>query len=183
MINDNQTEITDELLILVDSDDIEIGLMDKVLVHKTGVLHRAFSVFIFDPEGNLMLQQRALGKYHSPGLWSNTCCSHPRKGETTPAACSRRLKEEMGISCSLKFAFSFTYRASFENGLIEHEFDHVYFGSSDSIPKTDPQEVMDWKYMSVDELKKDISAHSENYTEWLKVCFQKVVEHLRTSKS
>lgn len=169
---------TNELLILVDKDDNEIGLLDKTAVHETGVLHRAFSVFLFNSMGFLMLQQRALSKYHSPGLWSNTCCSHPRKGENTKAACDRRLMEEMGLKCRLSFAFSFTYRAELENGLIEHEFDHVYFGFTDKIPKPNPQEVMDWKYISVKELQKDISARPDNYTEWLKICFAKVVDHL-----
>ncbi|MEJ7693740.1 isopentenyl-diphosphate Delta-isomerase [Daejeonella sp.] len=167
----------DELIILVDDNDIEIGLLDKTTVHKTGVLHRAFSIFLFNSMGSMMLQRRAMNKYHSPGLWSNTCCSHPRNGERTKAACSRRLMEEMGIKSRLSFAFSFIYKAQLENGLIEHEFDHVYFGFSDKIPKPDPHEVMDWKYISVKELEKDISARPENYTEWLKICFEKVVEH------
>lgn len=161
---------------------MEIGLLDKTTVHKTGVLHRAFSVFIFNSMGFMMLQQRAMSKYHSPGLWSNTCCSHPRKGEKTMEACSRRLIEEMGLKCTLSFAFSFTYRAQLENGLIENEFDHVYFGYTDRIPKPDPQEVMDWKYISIKELQKDISARPENYTEWLKICFAKVVEHFNANK-
>lgn len=176
------TDPANELLILVDKNDNEIGLLDKVSVHETGVLHRAFSVFIFNSMGFLMLQQRALGKYHSPGLWSNTCCSHPRKGETTKAACTRRLMEEMGFKCSLTFAFSFTYRAEFSNGLSEHEFDHVYFGISNKIPKPDPLEVNDWKYMSIKELQKDVITQPDNYTEWLKICLPKVVEHIAANQ-
>ncbi len=174
---------SDELMILVDSNDVEIGLLDKTTVHKMGVLHRAFSVFLFNSMGFLMLQRRAESKYHSPGLWSNTCCSHPRQGEYTKAACSRRLFEEMGIKCTLSFAFSFTYRAQLDNGLTEHEFDHVYFGFTDKIPKPDPQEVMDWKYISIKELQKDILSNPQDYTEWLKICFAKVVEHLETVKA
>ncbi len=177
MINMN-TGQSKELLILVDNEDNEIGLLDKVTVHETGVLHRAFSVFIFNSAGNLLLQKRALTKYHSPGLWSNTCCSHPRKGELTANACSRRLMEEMGMSSKLTFAFSFIYRAEFDNGLTEHEFDHVYFGHSEEIPDPDLQEVMDTKYISVAELQKEVLSRPGNYTEWLKICLPKVIQHL-----
>ena len=177
-MREKETDSAGELLILVDNNDVEIGLMDKESVHQTGALHRAFSVFTFNSEGLLLLQRRALNKYHSPGLWSNTCCSHPRKDETTAAACSRRLMEEMGLECTLKFGFSFTYRAQFENGLIEHEFDHVYIGLTDDNPKPDQTEVMDWKYISTKELQSEILAHPEHYTEWLKICFPKVVENI-----
>lgn len=179
----NENTETEELLILVDENDVETGHSDKDTVHKKGYLHRAFSVFIFNSMGFLMLQRRAMGKYHSPGLWSNTCCSHPRKGEKTSAACSRRVMEEMGIQCNLNFAFSFTYRAEFENGLIEHEFDHVYFGFTDKIAKPNAQEVMDWKYISIKELQKNILTNPEDYTEWLKICFAKVVAHLDAQKT
>lgn len=167
-----------ELLILVDEEDNGIGFLDKVKVHQKGVLHRAFSVFIFNNAGELLLQRRALSKYHSPGLWSNTCCSHPRKGEGTLRACERRLQEEMGMSSDLKFAFSFTYRAEFENGLTEHEFDHVYFGYSQNLPNPDPCEVMDSKYISMDELQNDVLSRPEDYTEWLKICLPRVVQYL-----
>lgn len=182
-MSENKIDPANERLILVDKHDNEVGLLDKVSVHREGVLHRAFSVFIFNSMGFLILQRRAMDKYHSPGLWSNTCCSHPRQGESTPEACSRRMVEEMGIKCSLTFAFTFTYRAQFENGLIEHEFDHVYFGKSDKIPKPEPQEVMDWKYISFSDLQKDILVHPENYTEWLKICLPKVLEHIGTIKN
>lgn len=181
-MNDNETNPVNEVLILVDNNDIEIGFLDKATVHQRGVLHRAFSVFIFNSMGSLMLQRRAMNKYHSPGLWSNTCCSHPRRGEETKAACSRRLVEEMGLKCTVNFAFSFTYRARFENGLTEHEFDHVYFGFTDQSPAPDPEEVMDWKYISIQELQQEILVSPDNYTEWLKICFPKVVEHLEASK-
>lgn len=177
-MNHNENDPAEEILILVDNDDKELGYLDKVTVHQTGVLHRAFSVFIFNSSGSLLLQRRALDKYHSPGLWSNTCCSHPRKGEPTSAACSRRLFEEMGLVCGLDFAFSFTYRAEFENGLIEHEFDHVYFGNTDKEPEENPQEVMDWKYVRIEELQKDVLDHPEMYTEWLKICLPRVLDNL-----
>jgi len=173
----------DELLILVDEHDNEVGLLDKISTHLEGTLHRAFSIFVFNSMGFLLLQRRALDKYHSPGLWTNTCCSHPRQGETTSEACSRRLMEEMGMRCDLNLAFTFTYRAQFENGLIEHEFDHVYFGTSDKIPKPEPQEVMDWKYISTHQLEKDISTRPENYTEWLKICLPRLLEQIATSKN
>lgn len=167
----------EEHLILVDQQDNEIGTLDKLSVHQTGVLHRAFSIFIFNSEGEVLLQQRASGKYHSPGLWSNTCCSHPRKGETTDQACRRRLMEEMGMVTSLNFAFSFVYQANFENGLTEHEFDHVYVGQSDVSPVPDPKEVMDFAYVSTIELLDKIARRPGNYSEWLKICFPKVLEH------
>ncbi len=174
---DSKLESMNELLILVDNQDNEIGALDKLSVHETGVLHRAFSVFIFNSGGELLLQQRAYHKYHSPGLWSNTCCSHPRQGETTDQACHRRLMEEMGLKTSLDFAFSFVYKAEFENGLTEHEFDHVYFGCCDDLPDPDPEEVMGWTYSSTDDLLDKMSGSPENYTEWLKICFPKVMEY------
>lgn len=182
-MNESKIEGANDLLILVDENDNEVGLLDKVSAHQKGLLHRAFSVFVFNSMGFLILQRRATDKYHSPGLWSNTCCSHPRQAESTPEACSRRLVEEMGITCSLKFAFTFTYRAEFGNGLIEHEFDHVYFGKSDKVPKPNPQEVMDWKYISINELQKDMLAYPENYTEWLKICLPKVLQHIDLIKN
>ena len=164
----------DDLLILVDGNNREVGFMNKLAVHRAGVLHRAFSVFIFNKEGELLLQQRADTKYHSAGLWSNSCCSHPIKGEEFEDTIARRLKEEMGIVCQTQFQFSFIYKAAFENGLIENELDHVYFGTTNDIPKPDIQEVKDWKYISMQELKKEINAHPEKFSAWLKVCFPKV---------
>lgn len=164
----------DDLLILVDTNDKEIGFMNKLAVHKAGVLHRAFSVFIFNKEGELLLQQRADTKYHSAGLWSNTCCSHPVKGEEFENTIARRLKEEMGIVCPVHFQFSFIYKAVFDNGLIENELDHVYFGTTNERPQPNIQEVKDWKYMSMQELKKEINAHPEKFSAWLKICFPKV---------
>lgn len=166
-----------ELLILVDEHDNELGLSGKLAVHQTGALHRAFSVFIFNSKGELLLQQRADDKYHSAGLWSNTCCSHPIGGEETTDAVKRRLKEEMGLECETNFKFSFIYKMQFENGLTEHEFDHVYFGKSDDLPKPDPTEVKDWKYLSLQKLKEEIASHPQNYTAWLKICLPEVMEY------
>ena len=171
-----------ELLILVDENDKEIGVLDKVSVHKSGVLHRAFSVFIFNSKGELLLQQRAEEKYHSPGLWSNTCCSHPRMGEESPDAVGRRLKEEMGIEPPTEFQFSFIYKTTFENGLTEHELDHVYFGQSDAIPAPDPQEVKDWKYISLKSLEMEIFSNPQNFTSWLKICLPRVVDRYRQNR-
>ena len=129
--------MSEEMLILVDENDNQIGTMGKMEVHRKGLLHRAFSVFIINEKNELLLQQRAFSKYHSPGLWTNTCCSHQHEGETSIQAAKRRLNQEMGINTSLEFLFSFIYKAEFENGLIEHEFDHVIFGRSNQDPKID----------------------------------------------
>lgn len=163
-----------ELLILVDENDNELGVMDKLSTHQTGSLHRAFSIFIFNSMGELLLQQRADEKYHSAGLWSNTCCSHPIKAEDISVSLNRRLDEEMGINARLEFVFSFIYRTELERGLTEHEFDHVYFGFTDDQPKPNPAEVKDWKYMDLNSLQLDIQSHPENYSAWLAICLPKV---------
>jgi isopentenyl-diphosphate delta-isomerase len=165
----------DELLILVDENDRETGVMDKMSVHEMGLLHRAFSVFIFNSDSELLLQQRAIGKYHSGGLWSNTCCSHPKISEEMDAAVAKRLKEEMGLEANLSFQFKFLYQADFANGLKEHELDYVYFGTSDDNPAPDVNEVMNWKYISLEELTKEmIYLNPGNYTEWLKISLPQV---------
>jgi isopentenyl-diphosphate Delta-isomerase len=166
-----------ELLILVDENDREIGVMEKMPVHRQGLLHRAFSVFIFNSGGQLLLQQRADEKYHSAGLWSNTCCSHPLKGENLSDTIQRRLEEEMGMRCNLEFMFSFIYKTNLQNDLIEHELDHVYFGVTDDQPVLNPYEVKDWKYIDLADLETDIKAHPDNYTAWLEVCLPKVSEY------
>jgi isopentenyl-diphosphate delta-isomerase len=160
-----------EYLILVDEQDIPCGKMEKLEVHRLGLLHRAFSVFILNSKGELLLQQRADHKYHSAGLWSNTCCSHPREGEGTEAALNRRLQEEMGLSCKTAFAFTFMYKTHFDNGLIENELDHVYIGISDTQPVPEPSEVKNWKYISLGELEMDLRQNPHNYTAWLSICF------------
>ncbi len=173
---------TKEFLVLVDDTDTAWGKMEKMEVHQLGLLHRAFSVFIFNSNGELLLQQRASGKYHSGGLWTNTCCSHPRYGEDTSFAASRRLEEEMGIRCHLDYGFSFVYKVRFDNGLIENEYDHVYFGVSDTPFKPDPDEVQDWKYISMEKLIGDMKKNPADYTEWLKICIDKVMNHLDNNK-
>ncbi len=165
-----------EQVILVNQHDQELGLMEKMEAHKKGLLHRAFSIFLFNSKGELMLQRRALSKYHSGGLWTNTCCSHPRQGETVLEAAHRRLDEEMGMACEMKQAFHFVYRAELDHGLTEHELDHVVLGFTDHQPILNQEEVMDWKYMSLDQVAKDMQAYPEHYTEWFKVVFNQVGE-------
>ena len=166
-----------EYLILTDEKDQFVGMMEKLLVHKLGLLHRAFSIFIFNTRGEMLLQQRAYDKYHSGGLWSNACCSHPRFEERISEAVNRRLWEEMGIQAHTDFAFSFTYRAALENGLTEHEYDHVYVGVTDAVPFPDKSEVNSWKYMSLHALQDDIAKHPANYTAWFKLCMPALLEH------
>lgn len=168
-----------EEVILVDENDQELGLMEKMEAHLKGHLHRAFSVFIFNTRGELLLQKRSGDKYHSAGKWTNTCCSHPRHGEKTLDAANRRLKEEMGMSCTLVYGFSFLYKATLEDGIFEHEYDHVFFGISDSLPFPDPTEVASFKYVNMNLLLNDINANSEEYTAWLKICFHRVMETYR----
>ena len=166
-----------EQVILVDEKDNPIGLMEKQAAHVTPHLHRAFSVFVFNSKGELLMQQRALSKYHSPGLWTNTCCSHPRAGETLEEATSRRLMEEMGMTCEMHEVYTFIYKAPVGQGLTEHEFDHVWIGQSDDTPNINREEVESWKYMSLNDLKKDISIHPELYTEWFKITFEEMSRH------
>ena len=170
--------MTEEMLILVNEDDQETGSMEKMKVHELGLLHRAFSLFVFNSKGELLLQQRADSKYHSPGLWTNTCCSHPRHGENLDAAIRRRITEEMGMDCEFRFAFSFIYRVQLDD-LIEHEFDHVYFAKSDQVPNPNPGEVKAWKYMDPAKLQESISSHPESYTMWLKICYPQVIKLLQ----
>ncbi|MTI33495.1 isopentenyl-diphosphate Delta-isomerase [Xanthovirga aplysinae] len=165
-----------EEVILVDRNDCPHGTMEKIEAHKKGVLHRAFSIFIFNDNGELMLQRRALHKYHSGGLWTNTCCSHPREGEELLAAAHRRLKEEMGFICPLQHKFHFIYNAHLDNGLIEHELDHVFVGNYPGTPKFNPEEVMDYRFTSLQKLEKEISQSPEKFTEWLKIILPKIQE-------
>lgn len=166
-----------EQVILVDEQDQPIGLMEKQAAHIGPHLHRAFSVFIFNTKGELLMQQRALTKYHSPGLWTNTCCSHPRDGETLEEATSRRLMEEMGMTCEMHEVYTFIYKAPVGQGLTEHEFDHVWIGQSDDAPNINREEVESWKYMSLNELSEDIQNHPERYTEWFKITFEEMSRH------
>ncbi len=164
----------EEMVVLVDLNDSPLGKMEKMEAHEKGVLHRAFSAFIFNERNELMLQQRALSKYHSPGLWTNTCCSHPRDGEDTEDAVHRRLKEEMGFDCKVEKAFDFTYKADVGQGLTEHEFDHVFIGFSNEFPQINREEVNDWKYMEMEDIAKDMKVHPEKYTVWFQIAFEEV---------
>ena len=167
------------MLILVDENDKQMGTMGKMEVHRKGLLHRAFSVFIINEKNELLLQQRALSKYHSPSLWTNTCCSHQHEGETSTQAAKRRLNQEMGMNTSLEFLFSFIYKAEFENGLIEHEYDHVFIGRSNQNPKVDKNEVESWKWVSLDLILKDIEINQDKYTVWFKIIFKRFYNHIK----
>jgi len=166
------------LVILVDEKDQETGQMAKLEAHVKGVLHRAISVLVFNSKGEMLLQRRALNKYHSPGLWTNTSCSHPVPGEESRSAAERRLMEEMGMKVELKFSFQFMYKTIFDNGLIENEFDHVYFGISDELPLLNREEAMGYRYEEIETLIKKIKINPECYTEWFKLMLPKVMEKL-----
>lgn len=168
----------EELVILVDENDQQVGLMPKIEAHEKALLHRAFSVFVFNDKKELMIQQRALHKYHSPGLWTNTCCSHQREGESNIEAGRRRLMEEMGFTVDLEESISFIYKAPFDNGLTEHEFDHILLGNFDGEPNLNPDEVAAWKWISLEAIKEDMNVHPEIYTEWFKIIFEKFYNHI-----
>ncbi|SEL45199.1 isopentenyl-diphosphate Delta-isomerase [Parapedobacter koreensis] len=161
-----------ENVILVDEHDQEIGSMEKMEAHRSGMLHRAISVFVFDDTGRLLLQQRAAHKYHSANLWTNTCCSHPAPGEAASAAASRRLQEEMGLEVPLTFAFTFLYRASFDDGLVEHEFDHVFVGYTNRSPKLNPEEVAAYRWATRAEVEREMQMNPEAYTAWFKLIYK-----------
>jgi len=170
-----------EYVVLVNENDQQVGIMEKMAAHIVPRLHRAFSIFIFNSKGELLLQQRALSKYHSPGLWTNTCCSHPRNGESVEKAAERRLMEEMGMSCEMYEVFTFIYKAPVGLGLIEHEFDHVFFGHSDETPLFNTEEVASYQYMNLDDIAKDMNAHPECYTEWFKISFDEIIRHVNSN--
>jgi len=165
-------------VILVDGNDNEVGFMDKLEAHKKGLLHRAFSIFVFNSNHELLLQKRSIHKYHSGGLWTNSCCSHPKPGESLVNAASRRLQEELELQCPLNYAFSFKYMVHFNNGLTEHELDHVFIGQTDDLPKINKTEIAEWKYAKCEDIQNDMEANPESYTEWFKICFQKLQGHL-----
>ena len=167
-----------ENVVLVDRNDNPIGLMPKLEAHENGFLHRAFSVFILNRKGQLMLQRRALDKYHSPGLWTNTCCSHPRESESIIEAGLRRLKEEMGFTTPLEPMFSFIYKSKFDNGLTEHEFDHVLLGYYDKPPFINAIEVSEWKWMSLEKIILEIKNKPEDFTVWFKIIFERFYNHI-----
>ncbi len=166
-------------VVLVDRNDKEIGSEEKMKAHREGKLHRAFSVFVFNSKGQVLLQKRAKTKYHTAGLWSNTCCSHPKPGEDTEKAAHRRLKEEMGFDCGLKKIFSFVYRVKL-GGLFEHEYDHVFTGKFGGNPAPNEEEVEGWKWMDMDEIKNDMKQNPENYTYWFRISLEKVASFTGT---
>ncbi len=171
----------EEQVILVDTNDQAVGLMPKMEAHEKGVLHRAFSVFILNDKNQLMLQQRALHKYHSPGLWTNTCCSHQRDGEDNISAGKRRLQEEMGFETELSEVTSFIYKAPFDNGLTEHELDHIMIGHHNDAPDVNPEEVANWKWMALEAVRDDIMHHPEHYTAWFIIIFEQFFEKIKLS--
>ena len=172
----------EENVILVNEFDEQIGLMPKLEAHEKAVLHRAFSVFVINNDNEIMLQQRASHKYHSPLLWTNTCCSHQREGETNLQAGSRRLFEEMGFKTELKELFHFIYKAPFDNGLTEHELDHVMIGYFDENPVINPLEVENWKWMKIEDIKADMALNPDIYTIWFKIIFDKFYHYLEDHK-
>jgi isopentenyl-diphosphate Delta-isomerase len=167
-------------VILVDKNDMAIGSMDKMQAHEEGLLHRAFSVFIFNSKGEMLLQQRADKKYHSAGLWTNACCSHPAPGEDTAEAAARRLNEELGFTTPLKKAFTFTYRTDFENGLTENEFDHVYTGIYDGDIEADINEVKSYRYLSMEKIEEIIHREPATFTSWFVIAFPEIKKIFRT---
>lgn len=166
--------MTEPRVILLNESKDESGSLEKLEAHQKGLLHKAFSVFIFNHKGELLMQQRADEKYHSGGLWTNTCCGHPEPGESTAEAAKRRLLEEMGITAELAYGFEFTYKSQLDNGLTEHESDDVFYGISDQKPNINPAEARDWKYLDFAIIEADLSVNPHLYTEWFKICFEKV---------
>ena len=167
-----------EEVILVDENDNEIGLMEKMEAHEKALLHRAFSVFVFNKKGELLLQQRAIHKYHSGGLWTNTCCSHPRKGEEVIQSAHRRLMEEMGFDCELELKHKFIYKAPFTNGLTEHELDYIFTGEFETSPNPNAEEVASYRWISMDDLQKEIIEHPENFTVWFRIILDQYLHTL-----
>ena len=163
-------------VILVSEHDDMVGIMDKMEAHRQGLLHRAFSIFIFNNKGEMLLQQRALNKYHSGGLWTNACCSHPMPGEKTEDAAIRRLNEELGFETPLEKIFDFVYKAEFDNGLTEHEFDHVFTGGYEGEIKADPGEVSDYCYKEISEIKNTLQTHPQKFTAWFHLAFPRIEE-------
>ena len=169
----------EEKVILVDKNDNQVGLMPKLEAHEKGVLHRAFSIFIFNSKYELLLQKRASSKYHSGGLWTNTCCSHPREGEDILDAANRRLDEEMGIKTSLRKVYDFIYKAELDNQLTEHEFDHVFYGVCENDPILNKDEAEDFKWVDMETLNNDIIKNEDNYTVWFKIAFEYFYNYLK----
>ncbi|RZK49739.1 MAG: isopentenyl-diphosphate Delta-isomerase [Pedobacter sp.] len=174
MINRNK-------VVLVDEKDTVLAEMDKLKAHQQGLLHRAFSVFIFNKKEQLLLQQRAQEKYHGGGLWTNTCCSHPQWGDNVKESAEERLHMEMGLDCTLIYSHAFMYKVAVENNLIEHEYDHVFYGFSDQKPILNKAEVQAYKWLSIEEINQELLTHPEQYTYWFKLAFPKVIKDLKAS--
>lgn len=172
-----------EHVILVNAQDEAIGTMEKMEAHRIGTLHRAFSILLFNARGEILLQQRALDKYHSGGLWTNTCCSHPLPGETMEAATRRKLYQEMGIDLQPTFAYKFIYRAELDHDLVEHEYDHVYTGLYNDEPAINCDEVADWKYIDLPSLQEDMRLHPARYTYWFKLILERGLENQRIGQA
>ena len=166
-----------EFVILVDKSDSLLGSEEKITAHKQAKLHRAFSIFIFNSKREMLLQQRAKDKYHSAGLWTNACCSHPRPGENTEDAAHRRLKEEMGFDCKLEKAFHFIYKTAFDHGLTEHELDHVFIGQYEGSIVPNPDEVDAYKWIDIENLKMEIKENPGMFTSWFKIAFDEILKH------
>lgn len=171
----------EEFVVLVDPADHAVGVMEKMEAHRKGLLHRAISVFIFNSMGDLLIHKRADGKYHSAGLWTNACCSHPRDNETPHDAAVRRLREEMGMECSLRPVFTIIYRAELDHDLTEHEFDHIFIGNTDAVPVPEASEVSEWKYISLHDLRADMNSFPGNYTEWFRIIFPRITTEMIAS--
>lgn len=172
------SQVKKDWVVLVNRRDRQIGIMEKLAAHREGRLHRAFSVFIFNSSRDLLLQKRAPSKYHCPGLWTNTCCSHPRPSERVLSGARRRLREEMGMEAPLKKVFSFVYKVGFKNGLTEHEFDHVFVGVHDAEPVLNPEEVADSRWVSLEELNSWVNERPEDFTPWFLLCYKRAWKHL-----
>jgi isopentenyl-diphosphate Delta-isomerase len=168
--------VEEKQVILVNEQDVQAGYMEKIAAHKKGLLHRAFSIFIFNSKGEMLLQQRALNKYHSGGLWTNSCCSHPQPGEDILVSAEKRLQDEMGFTTKLKKIFDFVYRAEFNNGLTEYEFDHVFAGEYEGAVTYNKEEVMDYCYKNMEEVRHLLKEYPGKFTEWFHLAFPKIEE-------
>lgn len=168
-----------DYVVLVDESDNDIGVMEKMEAHVSASLHRAISVFIFNTAGEMLLQKRAKSKYHSGGLWTNTCCSHPRPDESPSDSASRRLMEEMGLTCQLKPAFTFIYKCELDNSLFEHELDHVFTGVSDSPPTLNPEEAEDFKFINLEQLQQEVELYPELFTVWFRIALPQLIARIK----
>lgn len=173
----------EQQVILVNENDEALGQMEKMEAHRKGLLHRAFSIFIFDSRGRMLLQQRAPGKYHGGLLWTNACCSHPQPGETVQQAADRRLEEELGIRMEMEKIFSFTYRENVENGLVEHEYDHVFAGEYNGMIHPNPHEVSDYRFEEMHQIRSELEQQPEKFTSWFRLAFPRVEEWIKKAKS